>query len=96
LANTGRTVRVAIAGAALLPLLVCKAPAGSALMKLPGIAAVTRTVTVQEPRAGIDPPVNVTVELPVTAPPHVLAAPPATTKGAVDLAELAKLRQAQN
>ena len=77
------TVKVAMAGAALLPLLVCSAPAASVLMKLPAPDAVTFTVTVQEPLAGIEPPVKVTVEPPATAvtvpPVHVVPALPETT-----------------
>ena len=77
------TVKVAMAGAALLPLLVCNAPMSRVLTKLPPPGAVTSTVTVQEPLIGIQPPVKVTVELPrtaVTVPPaHVVPAPPETT-----------------
>src|SRR5437660_272254 len=68
----GMTVKVAIAGAALLPLLVCNAPMSRVLTKLPPAGAVTSTVTVQEPLAGIEPPVKVIVALPgtaVTVPP---------------------------
>ena len=54
--EVGRTVKVASAGAALTPLLVCKAPAGSELKKLPASGAVTDTVTVQELLAAIDEP----------------------------------------
>src|SRR5581483_4200145 len=43
------TVKVAMAGAALLPLLVCKAPAAIESMKLPPLGAVTCTFIVQEP-----------------------------------------------
>jgi len=70
------TVNVATAGVALLPLSVFRSPAARELMKLPGPAAVTSTLTVQEPFAGIDAPLlRVTDELPgsaVTTPPHVL------------------------
>jgi hypothetical protein len=45
----GTTVKVAMAGRVLLPLLVCKMLAGSVLMKIPPSAAVTFTVTVQLP-----------------------------------------------
>jgi hypothetical protein len=92
------TVRVARAGAALLPLLVCKEPAFRELMKLPPLGAVTGTVTVQEPLAGIEPPVNVTDEaVIVTVPPQVLVAVPltvtplgnASTNGAVRVAAVA-------
>lgn len=72
------TVKVAIAAPALLPLLVCNPPAATVLTKLPAFAAVTNTVTVQEPFAAIEPPVNVTVEPPtgaVTAPPQVVVPP---------------------
>jgi hypothetical protein len=71
------TVKVATAGAVLLPLSVFKSPAPTELMKLPGSAAVTCTLTVQEPFAGIAPPVRVTAELPasaITDPPQVLEA----------------------
>jgi hypothetical protein len=98
LGQTGRdgfkvTFRVAEAGAALLPLLVCKAPAGSlftysrlrsrSLQSSFLFDMVTRTVTVQEPLAGIEPPVSVTVEPPfgaVTVPPQVVLGIPETTK----------------
>src|SRR6476469_4167959 len=69
------TVNVATAGVALLPLSVFRSPAARELMKLPGPAAVTSTLTVQEPFAGIDAPLlSVMDELPgsaVTTPPHV-------------------------
>src|SRR5581483_7945898 len=71
------TVRVATAGAVLLPLSVFRSPAPMELMKLPGFAAVTCTLTVQEPLAGIAPPVSVTDEPPasaVTVPPQVVLA----------------------
>ena len=69
------TVKVAIAGAGLFPLLVCSAPAAIELMKLPPLAAITGTVNTQEP-TGITAPVpSVTVEPPtaaVSVPPQVL------------------------
>src|SRR5579859_987322 len=71
------TVKVATAGAVLLPLSVFKSPAPTELMKLPGLAAITCTLTVQDPLAGIAPPVSVTDELPasaITVPPQVLLA----------------------
>ena len=71
------TVKVATAGAVLLPLSVFKSPAPKELMKLPALAAITCTLTVQEPLAGIAPPVSVTDELPasaITVPPQVLLA----------------------
>lgn len=80
-AGIGVTTKVATAGAVLLPLLVCKAPAAIELKKLPEPGAVTSTVTVQEPLAGIEPPVSVTVEPPlgaVTDPPHVVLGAPET------------------
>jgi hypothetical protein len=46
-----------------------------------GVAAIV-SVTLQEPLAGMAPPVRVTCELPASAvsvPPHVVLAPPATT-----------------
>src|ERR1041384_650195 len=49
---------------------------------MPMEAAVTFTVTVQEPLAGIEPPVRVTVEPPVgavTVPPQVVVGLPETT-----------------
>jgi hypothetical protein len=77
--GAGVTVKVEAAGPALLPLFVCKAPAGIELMKLPALAADTGTVRVQEPFAGMDPPVKVTVETPVEAvPPQVVVAVPET------------------
>ena len=49
-------------------------------MKAPPLAALTGTVIVQEPLAGIEPPVNVTDELfEVTVPPHVVLGEEATT-----------------
>jgi hypothetical protein len=61
----------------------CKAPAGSELVKLPTVDAVTFTVIVQTPGTpldtpGIVPPVSVIVELPAVAvnvPPQVVLAP---------------------
>jgi hypothetical protein len=71
------TVKVATAGVLLLPLLVCNAPADSELMYLPPLLAVTCTVNVQEPWAGIEPPVKVTVEVPTEGiPRQVLPALP--------------------
>jgi hypothetical protein len=78
------TVKTALAGAALLPLSVTKPPAATVLVRLPAEAAVTSTLTVQEPAAaglrvaiGIVPPVKVTVLPPaeaVTVLPQVLLA----------------------
>ena len=78
-ATSDVTVKVALAGAALLPLSVTKPPAATVLTRLPAEAAVTSTLTAQEPAAaelrvatGIVPPVKVTVLPPagaVTAPP---------------------------
>src|SRR5579862_7648327 len=76
-------VKVATAGVLLLPLLVCKAPMGSVLMQMPMSLAVTLTVTLQDPMAGIEPPVRVTVELPwmaTTVPPQVVLAFPETSR----------------
>ena len=79
------TISVAEAGALFLPLQVCNAPAGIVLTRPPLLqlfAAVTITVTVQEPSAGIEPPVSVTLEPPmgaVTLPPQVVLALPETT-----------------
>jgi hypothetical protein len=59
------TVKVATPAVMLLPRLVCNAPAGIVLVRAPlQFLAVTITVTVQEPFAGIEPPVNVIDELP--------------------------------
>ena len=60
------TVKVATAGVALFPLLVCNAPAGTVLVKVPATAAVTSAINVQEPFAGIAPCVKPTVEVPIT------------------------------
>ena len=74
------TARVALAGAALLPLEVTKAPAGMVLRYEPAAADVTSTVKVQLPLAGIERPAgNVTEEAPATAtgaptPPQVVTA----------------------
>jgi hypothetical protein len=77
------TVSVAVAGAALWPLLVCNAPAGMVFTCGPSQSVVvTGTVTVQDPLAGIEPPVSVIFVAPftaVTTPPHVLVAVPFTT-----------------
>jgi hypothetical protein len=77
------TVSVAVAGAALWPLLVCNAPAGMLFTCGPSQSVVvTGTVTVQDPLAGIEPPVSVIFVAPftaVTTPPHVLVAVPFTT-----------------
>jgi len=77
------TVNFADAEAALPPSVVCNAPAASVLMRtlLQLAGAVTVTLTVQEPLAGIEPPVNPTVEPPVLAvsvPPQVVLALPKT------------------
>ena len=56
------TVKVAPAAPVLLPMLVCSAPTASVLMKAPAEFALTFTVTVQEPLAGMEPPVNVTLD----------------------------------
>src|ERR1700761_6188991 len=73
-------VKVAEVGAALCPLSVTSAPAGMVFTCGPSQSVVvTPTVTVQEPLAGIEPPVKVTFELPLTAvrvPPQVLVPPP--------------------
>src|SRR5687768_6236406 len=69
---------MATAGAALVPVVVTKAPAGKTLMYEPSTAAVTSTLTVQLPVAGIVRPAGkVTVEAPATAtgaptPPQVV------------------------
>ena len=71
----GMTVRVATAGAVLLPLEVCKAPTARELIYSPPAAALTSTLTVQVLFAAIVPPVSVTVEaVVVTVPPQVFAA----------------------
>ena len=75
------TVKVAPAAPVLLPMLVCSAPTDSVLMKAPAEFALTFTVTVQEPLAGMEPPVNVMLDGPtVTAPPQVVLALPETSK----------------
>jgi hypothetical protein len=78
------TVKTALAGAALFPLLVTKPPAATVLVRLPAEAAVTFTLTAQVPveaglrlAAGIVPPVKVTVLPPagaVTVLPQVVLA----------------------
>jgi hypothetical protein len=66
------TVKVAAAGAALLPLSVCNAPTGRLFLKpLTPLFAVpfTFTFTVQEPLAGIEAPdANVTDEVVAVTP----------------------------
>ena len=65
---SGLTVKMAPAAVALVPVLVTKAPAGRTLTYGPSTAAVTFTVSVQLPVAGIVRPAGkVTVEAPATA-----------------------------
>jgi len=78
----GTTVKVATAGAALLPVVVSSAPAASELIELPAVAVVTCAVTVQKPSAGMEPADRVTLELPtaaLTAPPVHVVLPIADT-----------------
>ena len=64
------TVKYALAGAVLLPLLVCKALMARMLLYLPLRGAVTFTVSLQEPLAGIERPAGkVTVFTPVVTTP---------------------------
>ncbi len=79
--TAGRMVNVALAAAALLPLLVCKALAASVLRGLAGENPVTLTVTVQEPGAppGIELPADKVIVFPLgtadtTPPPQVVLA----------------------
>jgi len=61
----------------LFPRLVFSAPTGSLLLLLPLFSAVTFTVTVQEPLAGIEPPPTVSHVAPLVAvsvPPQVVLA----------------------
>jgi hypothetical protein len=77
------TAKVALAATVLLPKLVGRAPADSVLVKAPAELVVTFTVTVQEPLAGIEPPVNVTLDaLTVAVPAQVVLALPETSKPA--------------
>jgi len=75
------TVKVALAGAALLPLLVTKAPAGSVLVRLPAVEEVTFTFTVQVPAAaGARVPCGITAKvarLTVVVPASAVTMPPA-------------------
>src|ERR1035441_3821679 len=83
--GAGVTVRVATAGTELLPLLVANAPDGTVLIYVPAIDAVTITVTVQEPLAGMTPPVRVTAVFlmgAATVPPQVVLAAPLTVRPA--------------
>src|ERR1035441_1780502 len=83
--GAGVTVRVATAGDEFLPLPVINAPDGTVLIYVPAIDAVTITVTVQEPLAGMIPPVRVTAVPPMgaaTAPPQVVPAAPLTVRPA--------------
>ena len=70
-------VRVAVAGAALFPVLVFKSPAEIVLVNVPAAAAVTSTVMVQDPEGIVLPFARVTVVPPATAlagpPPQVVA-----------------------
>lgn len=75
---------LADAGSVLAPLLVCSEPETRVLVRRPLQLAVAATwsVILQDPLAGIAPPVNVTCELPATAlsdPPQLVLAPPETT-----------------
>ena len=76
------TVKIATAGTAFCPLLVCNAPTGTVLTCGPSQSVVvTVTLTVQKPLDGIEPPVKVTFVSPlmaVTVPPQVLLAFPLT------------------
>ena len=63
------TVKLAVAAAALLPLLVCNAPAAIVLVTVPGVLLVTLAVIVQEPGAPpgiVAPDAYVTVLPPAT------------------------------
>jgi len=75
-------VNVATAATGLWPLFVCSAPTGTVLTCGPSQSVVvTTTLTVQEPLAGIEPPVKVIFDEPLTAvttPPQVLLALPLT------------------
>ena len=77
-ARAGKTTKVTIAGPVLLPLVVISAPASSVLMNEPPTGAVTFTVSVQLPLAGIVRPAGkVTVVPPGAAagaptPPQVV------------------------
>lgn len=72
------TVNVAEALVALFPLLVCKEPARRLFVRLPPVAPVTVSVTVQNPLAGIESPTGRdTLEVVVlTVPTHVVLALP--------------------
>ena len=75
------TFRVAEAGAALLPRSVLNAPTGRTLVQLPLRVRVTSTLTVQEPCAGMVPPLKTTREPPMAAlsvPPQVVLLLPPT------------------
>jgi hypothetical protein len=75
-----KMVKVAVAGATLWPLSVTNAPAGIVFTCGPSQSVVvTPTFTVQEPFAGIEPPVKVTFDVPlraVSTPPQVFVPPP--------------------
>lgn len=76
------TVRVATVPTVLVPFVVCNTPAPSLLTNWPTLCAVTSTEILHWLLAGIEPPVRVTFELPVTAvrvPPQVVVPPPETT-----------------
>jgi hypothetical protein len=66
--TVGTTLKLTTAGAALLPLVVVKAPASKVLAKEPPTAAVTFTASVQPLSAAIELPAGkVTVEPPAIA-----------------------------
>lgn len=75
---------VAVAEPLLLPTPVFKEPAGMILVNMPRkVLSVTPTVILQNPLAGIEPPVKITFVLPgtaVTTPPHVSLPFPETNK----------------
>jgi hypothetical protein len=69
------TVRVATAAEPQLPLLVLRPPAAMELTYVPAAVAVTVAVTVQDPPAGMEPPLSMTLEepfAPVSTPPQVV------------------------
>src|SRR5262245_50247742 len=61
------TVRLALAGLALFPALVCRAPAGIVSTRVPAAAAVTSTPMAQDPDGIVLAAVKVTVDPPAGA-----------------------------
>ena len=77
-ATSAVTVRVALLASVLLPVEAVNPPTGKVKTKLPAVALLTLTLTVQVPPGARDTPLAVIAVLPaaaVTVPPQVLTIP---------------------